>query len=82
MSTKVPVGKKDQEDETSSVIFIGPATSGKTTSLILLHQTCIDYRDDLNFTYTPSIRSQGFDLYGETDNLILCGKPPAPTPLA
>jgi hypothetical protein len=80
MSTKVPIGKEDKEEEAASVIFIGPASSGKTTSLILLHQTLIDYyRDDLKCTYTPSIKSEGFRIYKEAHNLMINGKSPAPT---
>lgn len=79
MSTKVPTGKETQQEEAASVIFIGPTSSGKTTSLILLHQTLLDYSKDLNCTYTPSRRSPGFDIYKEANNLMLNGKSPAPT---
>jgi hypothetical protein len=79
MSTKVPIGKEVAEEEAASVIFIGPTSSGKTTSLILLHQTLLDYSKKLNCTYTPSKRSPGFDIYKEANNLMLNGKSPAPT---
>jgi hypothetical protein len=78
MSTRVPRGDVAQE-ETSNVVFVGPSASGKTTSLILLHETCLDYRDDLNMVYTPNIRTAGFNLYQDTSNLILQGIPPPPT---
>ncbi len=80
MSTKVPVGKEIEKEEAASVIFIGPPSSGKTTSLILLHQTLLDYSKDIKCTYMPARRSPGFDIFKEANNLMLHGRSPAPTP--
>jgi hypothetical protein len=81
MGYNVPRNNQARDnEEAASVIFIGPSSSGKTTSLILLHQTLIDYSKDLNCTYTPSIKSEGFQIYKEANNLMLNGKSPPPTP--
>ena len=82
MSTKVPIkrkGAREEDEEGASVIFVGPASSGKTTALILLHQTLVDYRDDLKCTYTPSIKNDAMDLFTETNRLIMNGSSPSPT---
>jgi hypothetical protein len=79
MSTKVPIGRQVADEEAASVIFIGPTSSGKTTSLILLHQTLLDFSEELNCTYTPSKRSPGFDIFKEANNLMINGKSPSPT---
>ena len=82
MSTKVPTKKdsKETEGEGSSVIFVGPSKAGKTTAIVLLHQTLIDYRDDLKCTYTPLIKNDALDLFGEANNLVLNGISVTPTP--
>jgi hypothetical protein len=82
MSTKVPISKDNKENggEGAGVIFVGPSKSGKTTGIVLLHQTLIDYRDDLKCTYTPSIKNDALDLFVETNNLILNGISVTPTP--
>lgn len=79
MSTGVPVGKK-QADIVSPIVFVGPTASGKTTSLILLHSTCIDYKEDMNIkSYNPLIKSRDFNLYKQASNLMKYGIPPDAT---
>ncbi len=74
------MSQKRVMEEESSVVFVGPKSSGKTTALLLLHSHSIDNKNELKIKeYKPIIRSSEFDLYTQAKDLVNFGYPPPPT---
>ena len=64
----------------SNIMFIGPPAAGKTTAMLLLLHTVVDYKEELGIrNLTPVVRTGGVNIFADASRLVRQGIPPAPT---
>jgi hypothetical protein len=71
--------KTVSELEETNLMFVGPSNAGKTTAILLLYHTLIDYADELGVKAIHIIPGSPFDLHMEATNLVRYGIPPGRT---
>jgi hypothetical protein len=68
-----------KSDQVSDLMLVGPSEAGKTTAMLLLYHTMVDYRRDLNIDRLVPISRAPKNIFDEAGKFVRLGISPEPT---